>query len=316
MSGIDVKDEKVGGLVQHRRGPGMPQGILRRRWSSGVLQRRQGSPQPPCLKGGSHGDGGRSVGRVVASPPGLGRKREPMKVETTNRFSALCEVCEVNGVEELNEEMNEAKKFDILQVEEWPEIHDAVKVTSRKPRRTESSEPDEIGEVNEAEEVPEVDGIVEVTVDSGAARSVWPKEKGWVQRKDIQGVKPRLVAANGTDIEVVGEALLQFDVKGRKCQMKFLDADVKKPLTAVSAMEDAGNTVVFSKKWGCYVENDRTGERIPLERKGGCYVMVLDAKKQQDEKMEIGGMEDDEKGVKASDDEKGVEASGFRGQAQ
>ena len=82
-----------------------------------------------------------------------------------------------------------------------------------------------------------------------------------------------------------------------------MDADVKKPLVAVSAMEDEGNTVVFSKKWGSYVENDRTGERIPLERKGGTYVMVLTTKKDErrvkfaTEKnggMEIGGMEDDE----------------------
>ena len=31
--------------------------------------------------------------------------------------------------------------------------------------------------------------------------------------------------------------------------MRFLDSDVKKPLAGVSAMNDEGNTVVFSKKW-------------------------------------------------------------------
>ena len=83
--------------------------------------------------------------------------------------------------------------------------------------------------------------------------------------------------------------------------MKFLDADVKKPLVAVSAMEDEGNTVVFSRKWGNYVENDETGEGIPLERRGGTYVMILDAAtqkngktRQEEGKMEIGGMDDDE----------------------
>ena len=40
-------------------------------------------------------------------------------------------------------------------------------------------------------------------------------------------------------------------------------------------MEDEG--VVFSQKWGSYVENDLTGERIPMVRKGGVYVMVLQA---------------------------------------
>ena len=56
--------------------------------------------------------------------------------------------------------------------------------------------------------------------------------------------------------------------------MRFLDADVKKPLAAVSAMVDAGNTVVF-KKSGSYVEEDATGERIGLVRKGNTYVMKL-----------------------------------------
>ena len=40
-------------------------------------------------------------------------------------------------------------------------------------------------------------------------------------------------------------------------------------------MNDEGNTVVFSKKWGSYIENDITGERISLERRGGTFVMVL-----------------------------------------
>ena len=178
------------------------------------------------------------------------------------------------------------------------------------------SEEDEVNAVEEANEVDEmsvaeaVDEVVEITVDSGAARSVWPKKKKGVKRKNIQGRKPKLAAANGTNIEVQGEALLEFNLRGRKCGMKFLDADVKKPLVAVSAMEDEGNTVVFSKKWGSYVENDQTGERILLERRGGTYVMILEGAaqkdgkpKKEDGKMEVGGMDDEEEAV-------------FRGQAQ
>ena len=59
--------------------------------------------------------------------------------------------------------------------------------------------------------------------------------------------------------------------------MKFLDADVKKPLAAVSEMVDAGNTVVFSKS-GSYVEEGKTGERIELARKGNTFVMRLDGR--------------------------------------
>ena len=40
-------------------------------------------------------------------------------------------------------------------------------------------------------------------------------------------------------------------------------------------MEDEGNTLVFSRKWGSYVENDVTGQMIELERQGDTYVMKL-----------------------------------------
>ena len=46
--------------------------------------------------------------------------------------------------------------------------------------------------------------------------------------------------------------------------MRFLDSDVKKPLASVLAMNDEGNSVVFIKKWGNYIENDSTGENNPV----------------------------------------------------
>ena len=141
------------------------------------------------------------------------------------------------------------------------------------------------------EEGEEVDEVVEVTVDSGVARSVWPKRRKGVRRQKIVGRKPRLAAANGTNIEVEGEALLDFEMKGWKCCVRFLDEDVKKPLGSVSAMVEEGNTVVFSKKWGSYVENDLTVEHIPLEQKGGAYVMALHMIDGKYDKLKKNGME-------------------------
>jgi hypothetical protein len=163
-------------------------------------------------------------------------------------------------------------------------------------------EDEDIGGIDEKKD-EEVNEVVEITVDSGASRSVWPRKKKGVTRSKLVGKKPRLQAANGTNIEVDGEAMLEFQMGGKKCGMKFLDADVKKPLGAVSAMEDEGNTVVFSRKWGSYVENDKTGERIPMERKGGVYVMVLNAvdsrgnkmkKRGEVEEMEVDGLSEEE----------------------
>ena len=167
----------------------------------------------------------------------------------------------------------------------------------------------------EEEDEEDIGEVVEVTMDSGAARSVWPRRKKGVKRQKIQGKKPKLAAANGTCIEVDGEALLEFKMSGRRCGMKFLDADVKKPLGAVSAMVDEGNTVVFSRKWGCFVENDVTSERIPMSRKGGTYVMMLEGvvdlkakqKKTAGGDMEVNGTEEE-----AAKDDTGV----FRRRAQ
>ena len=72
--------------------------------------------------------------------------------------------------------------------------------------------------------------------------------------------------------------MLEFSKNGKQCGMRFLDSDVKTPLGAVSAMNDEGNTVVFSRKWGNYVENDSTGERIGMERVGDTFEMVLKVK--------------------------------------
>ena len=47
-------------------------------------------------------------------------------------------------------------------------------------------------------------------------------------------------------------------------------------------MNDEGNTVVFSRKWGNYSENDRTGERIQFERVGDTFELVLKTRTLED----------------------------------
>ena len=92
----------------------------------------------------------------------------------------------------------------------------------------------------------EANEVVEVTVDSGASKSVWPFKKKEVARSK-GGKSVRLAAANGSPIHVEGGATLQFVRAGWRCAMKFLDADVKRPLAAVCAIVDSGNDIVLSK---------------------------------------------------------------------
>ena len=128
-----------------------------------------------------------------------------------------------------------------------------------------------------------MDDIVEVTIDSGASRSVWPMAKRGVRRSPLKK-KVKLAAANGTEIAVKGEAELEFEQGGKRCRMGFLDADVKRPLASVSAIVDQGNTVVFGPT-ASYVEQAATGERIPMVRRKGVFVLELKAVNDRKEKF-------------------------------
>ena len=57
--------------------------------------------------------------------------------------------------------------------------------------------------------------------------------------------------------------------------MKFLDADVKRPLASVSAIVDEGNVVVFGQHES-FIENVSTGQRIPMCRRNGVFMMRVD----------------------------------------
>ena len=83
----------------------------------------------------------------------------------------------------------------------------------------------------------------------------------------------RLVAANGSPIRVEGDARLEFVPDGQKCNMKFLDADVKRPLSSVTAIVDEDNVVVFVQQ-DSYIENTSTGQMIPMRRRKGVFVVA------------------------------------------
>ena len=63
-----------------------------------------------------------------------------------------------------------------------------------------------------------------------AVKSVWPiRRKGVTRPKATMTV--RLAAASGSPVRVEEVAILGFVQDGKKCNMKFLDADVKKTIT-------------------------------------------------------------------------------------
>ena len=60
---------------------------------------------------------------------------------------------------------------------------------------------------------------------------------------------------------------MQHEVPGRGRQA---------PLTAVSAIVDEGNRVVFESA-GSYIENLATGQKIPMHRKNNVFMLQLEA---------------------------------------
>ena len=72
---------------------------------------------------------------------------------------------------------------------------------------------------------------------------------------------------------------------------------------------------MFSRKRGSYVENETTGERIPMIRKGGTYAMELDWVDEKENKAKSAAgrkvdMDEDGMDDEGNDEEKVV----FRGQ--
>lgn len=129
----------------------------------------------------------------------------------------------------------------------------------------------------------------EITVDSGAGKNVWPRNRkeGGKMEKLAKGV--RLMAANGQEMKVDGEKVVKFQAGDQmRCGLKFLVTDVKKPLAAVSAIVDGGNVCVFGPgPWGSFIQNVATGERIFMERKKGTYVIKVKFTNAQDKEQEV-----------------------------
>ena len=81
----------------------------------------------------------------------------------------------------------------------------------------------------------------------------------------------RLAAVSGSQTRVAGDARLEFVQDGKKRNMKFLDADVSRPLASVIANVDEGNIVVFELQES-YIENTSIGQR-----RNGDILVQLDA---------------------------------------
>ena len=125
-------------------------------------------------------------------------------------------------------------------------------------------------------------GKGKITIDSGAAESVTPKDM-LVNEPVIEGQAKKNgvkhVAANGARMENQGEKRVRFKTSGSGMMnsITLQVTDVGKPLAAVSRILDKGNTVVFSRgaageRQGRTSATIRLGRR-PSSRRRRCKVL-------------------------------------------
>jgi len=117
-------------------------------------------------------------------------------------------------------------------------------------------------------------GVGDIVVDSAADESCWPKDLGGAFETKPSKRNIRLLTANGGEMKHYGEKEVTFKNGETKVGMKFQVTDVKKPLLAVRRLVERGNVVCFGSEPGeSYIKHKETGQKIPMEKQGGSFVI-------------------------------------------
>ena len=118
---------------------------------------------------------------------------------------------------------------------------------------------------------------LEITVDLGACDTVKPVEACEdIQVSESQAQREGVIyeAAGGDDLFNLGEKrclLMTLGANDPK-RIAFQVADIHKPLSSITRAADAGYECHLNHLGG-FMLDCRTGDRIPIHRKGNLYVM-------------------------------------------
>ena len=132
----------------------------------------------------------------------------------------------------------------------------------------------------------------ELTVDSGAGKSVAPKSmaRGYKVRPSPGSIRGQKFVGPGDETYAnEGEVTLDMvNAKGQECCGEFQIAEgLTKPLAAVSDCCDKDNLVLFDKEDPCMIHRDspegraireimrKAAQKLKLERKNGVYVTPI-----------------------------------------
>ena len=130
-------------------------------------------------------------------------------------------------------------------------------------------------------------GTGEIIVDSAADESCWPKDLGGAFETRPSTRNIQLRTANGGVMNHYGEKSVTFCSGNDEgvVGLKFQVTDVKKPLLAVRRLVERGNVVSFGPTPDDnFIKNVETGKVIPLEKKGGSFILKAHFMKEIDTK--------------------------------
>ena len=119
-------------------------------------------------------------------------------------------------------------------------------------------------------------GVGEIVVDSAAEESCWPVDQGGAFETKPSRRNIVLKTANGAEMRHYGEKeiTIKGSSDGEVVGLKFQVTDVKRPLLAVRRLVEKGNVVMFGPEpHQTYILHVASGRRIPMERRGGTFVI-------------------------------------------
>jgi hypothetical protein len=186
------------------------------------------------------------------------------KIQTRNRFEVL-EKDEVKYEEQVQKQKEQdgdvenPKKYEkkaYRKKPEWKELN--VLETNERPAKS------------------------KITIDSGAEESVWPISQVYSEclvETEASKNDVGFIAANGSRMKNYGAIQVEFKNQGKPMSMNFHATTVKKPLAAVCRITDRGNKVCFGPDpEDNFIMTISTGEKIPIKRERGTYVLETELK--------------------------------------
>ena len=136
-----------------------------------------------------------------------------------------------------------------------------------------------VGETMEVNVVDVKKNFGKITIDSGAAENVLPREYLPVVLLQPSPGSQRgacFIAANGTRMENLGQKRVDFEAaNGVKSNILFQVTDSRKPLASVSKIVAKGNRVVFAPDRS-YIENVSSGRKIDMQLTNGTYAIDVE----------------------------------------